>query len=108
MDYSLLVGVKKERFEVMASPNESDKLLGSRDSMATISAPNGRITDHALGRSVASFNSPTVSSMVHVNTGSVSSTPSGTKLNFLDAHVCGKSSFFKNTCGFSTLIFFCF
>lgn len=68
MDYSLLVGVKKERFEVMTSDtpsHESDKLaLGSRDSMATISAPHGRITDHALGRSLSTLNRPTVGSMM--------------------------------------------
>lgn len=81
MDYSLLVGVKKERFEVMANHNESDKLLGARDSMATISAPNGRITDHALSRSASMFSSPTVTSFVRTNDSH--STPSCKYLYFV-------------------------
>lgn len=81
MDYSLLIGVKKERFEVILHDGLEDTSGGSFDprnttttttsagstgaaktgqvhsphtpeaARATISAPNGRITDHARTRS---------------------------------------------------------
>jgi hypothetical protein len=56
MDYSLLIGVRKERFEVMTPSAEAPD--AARDSVATLSVRNGRITDHVLGRSMSSYGSP--------------------------------------------------
>jgi hypothetical protein len=58
MDYSLLIGVKRERFEVLNTSLSSDPTSdGERDSRLTISSKNGRITDHALSGSVSAYSS---------------------------------------------------
>ena len=59
MDYSLLIGVRKERFEVVIPSAEAPDAV--RDSVATLTVRNGRITDQTLGRSVSSYGSPGIS-----------------------------------------------
>jgi hypothetical protein len=79
MDYSLLIGVRKERFEVMTPSGESPDAV--RDSVATLSVRNGRITDHALGRSMSAYGSPSMSaSLMHASASGTSPSSSGTIL----------------------------